>query len=311
MNRTAVTPSLRNLSLPKLSLLKLALLKLALLATLSLALGAPATCQRDAGQKQDPGQQKVEKLSEWPDLKKAENDRVRAIAKQFRKKQEKLREAAVKKLVKIGAGAAPVLIPLVNDKADNANESVFAVLEQVTDRRHTALLARETQRKSVEWRRWLMRRLAGMHDGDLKPVLKATLKDKDQDIAFYAALGMLALGEPDGLDTVIGVAKRRWAEHKDLLAATLAPARSAKTAMKVWERIGQARPTDQMAGLRLLRHLMVKEQKMLLRSYLESPDFAVKREAINTARVLHGEKPLEKLSSFQAINLAKQWLDKL
>ena len=281
------------------------LLNLSLLATLSLALASPAPAQ-DADAAQKPA-----KLSEWPDLKKAQKDRVRSLAKQFRKKQEKLRDAAVGKLVKIGAGAAPVLIPLVNDKADNANEYVFAVIDQVTDQRHTALLARETKRKSVEWRRYLMRRLAGMRDTDLQPVFKATLKDKDPDIAFYAALGMLALGEADGVDIVIGVAKRRWAEQKDLLAATLTPARSGKVAMKVWNRIVKARPTDQMAGLRLLRYLMVKEQKMLLRSYLESPDFAVKREAINTARVLHGEKPIEKLSSFQAINLAKEWLNKL
>ena len=81
--------------------------------------------------------------------------------------------------------------------------------------------------------------------------------------------------------------------------------------MLVWERIAQARATDKMAGLRLLRHLATLDQKTLLRSHLESPDFTVKREAINTARVLHGEAPLEKLSSFQAINLAKQWLQKL
>jgi hypothetical protein len=37
----------------------------------------------------------------------------------------------------------------------------------------------------------------------------------------------------------------------------------------------------------------------------------VKREAINTARVLHGEEPIENLSVFQAIEMAKQWLDKL
>ena len=96
-----------------------------------------------------------------------------------------------------------------------------------------------------------------------------------------------------------------------LIAATLTPARSAAVSLKVWERIGNARPTDKMAGLRLLRYLATTDQKMLLRSYLESPDFAVKKEAINTARALHGKQPLEKLSSFQAINLAKQWLQKL
>ena len=61
----------------------------------------------------------------------------------------------------------------------------------------------------------------------------------------------------------------------------------------------------------MLRYLGVKQQRVMLRSYLESADFAVKREAINLVRVLHGEPPIENLSSFQAINLAKQWLQKL
>ena len=292
-------------------------LKSSLLAALLLpALASTATAQQErparpeqpAQPAQDP---KRAKLSEWPSLKKTETDRVRALAKQFRKPQEKLRDAAVEKLVKMGAGVAPVLIRSVNDRPENANAYVFAVLDRVTDGRHAALLARESKRNSVEWRRYLTRKLASLRDPEMEPVLEATREDKDPDIAFYAALGLLALGETSGLDTVLAAARQRWAATRDLIAATLEPARSAEISMKVWTRIGQARPTEQMAGLRLLRHLAVKEQRVLLRSYLESADFAVKREAINTVRMLHGEKPLEKLSSFQAINLAKEWLQKL
>ena len=254
---------------------------------------------------------RIEKLSDWPELQKADRDRARATAKQFRKQQDKLRDAAVQKLVKMGAGVAPVLIPLVSDKAQNVNEDVFLVLDQVTDGRHAALLARETKRKSVAWRRYLMRRLAGLRDKELLPVLQKTWQDKDEEIAFYAALGMLALGDKAGLDVVLAAARQQWAERKEVIGATLEPARSSEVSLLIWERINKARAADKMAGLRLLRHLATKDQKMLLKVYLESPDFAVKREAINAARVLHGEAPLEKLSSFQAINLAKQWLQKL
>ena len=281
-----------------------------LMITATAALLALMTSHHARAQRDD-APPRTEKLSEWPKLKKAEADRARATAKQLRKKKEKLRVAAVEKLTRMGAGVAPVLIPLVSDKAQNVNDDVFRVLDQVTDARHAALLARETKRKSVEWRRYLTRRLAGLRDKELLPVLRTAWQDKDEDIAFYASLGMLALGDGAGLDVVLAAARQQWAEQKAVIGATLEPVRSSEISLLVWERISQARPTDKMAGLRLLRHLATKDQKMQLKAYLESPDFAVKREAINTARVLHGEAPLEKLSSFQAINLAKKWLEKL
>jgi hypothetical protein len=55
----------------------------------------------------------------------------------------------------------------------------------------------------------------------------------------------------------------------------------------------------------------MKEQASLLRHYLEASDHTVKKEAINTARVLHGEPPLENLPVFQAIEMSKEWLKKL
>ena len=275
-------------------------------AFVAITLTASICTQDETAQK--PG---ATKHTEWPTLKKAVIGRVRALTKQYRKPKVELHEAATAKLIKIGAGAAPVLIPLINDRSESVNEHLFAVLDANIDKSHAALLAREASRPSVEWRRYLTKKLAGFHDKDLLPVLKSALKDKDLDIQFYAGLGLLALGKQDGLDTVMLAAKQRWAKFGTITAQVLPAGRSAQCSLKVFEKIAAARPTDQMAGLRLLRYLMVKEQGMLLRRYLESADFTVKREAINTARVVHGEKPLKKLSSFQAIDLAKKWLQKL
>lgn len=286
---------------------------LAVLATLALSSINTVEAQvveKQGKPKQGP-KQGTNKLAKWPVLKKAVSDRVRASARQFRKPQEKLHEEANRKLIAIGAGVAPVLIPMINDRAESTNEHLFAVLDAVTNKTHASLLAREAKRPSVEWRRYLMRKLAGFHDADMAAVFKPALKDKDPDITIYAGLGLLSLGKHDGLDIVLLAAKQRWTEFGDITSKVLPAGRSGKCALPVFEKIASARPTDQMAGLRLLRYLMVKDQGMMLRTYLKSSDFAVKKEAINTARVLNGEKPLEKLSSFQAIDQAKKWLQKI
>jgi hypothetical protein len=274
---------------------------------LTLMVTAPLTSQ---DQKPQP-QQKVEKLSKWPALKATESERVRSTARQFKKPQEKLHAAATKRLIATGPAVAPIIIPMVNDRPESINDNLFEVLDAVLNKKHSALLARETKRPSVEWRRYLIRKLATFHDAELAPVFKNTIKDKDADIAAYGAIALLSLGNHDGLEIAMLAAKQRWAEFGDFASKVLAAGRSEKGAMPIFKKIESARPTDQMAGLRLLRYLIVQDQRALLKRYLESSDFTVKKEAINTARVLFGEKPLDKLSSFQAIDQAKTWLNKL
>ncbi|MFT7535239.1 MAG: hypothetical protein ACI85K_001190, partial [Hyphomicrobiaceae bacterium] len=283
---------------------------LAAIATLALT-SASVEAQAKQDGKQAKQNKQNTKLSKWPALKKAASDRARATAKQFKKPQEELHTEAHRKLVAMGAGVAPAIIALVSDRAHNTNEHLFAVLDALVNKSHASLLAREAKRPSVEWRRYLMRKLAGFHDADMAAVFKPALKDKDPDIAIYAGLGLLSLGKHDGLDIVLLAAKQRWTEFGDITAKVLPAARSSACSLPIFEKIASARATDQMAGLRLLRYLMIKDQGMLLRTYLNSSDFAVKKEAINTARVLNGEKPLDKLSSFQAIDQAKKWLLKI
>lgn len=258
-----------------------------------------------------PADEPPARLDEWPELSKPQKDRVLALFGQFKKDDEKLHAQASEELLALGAGAAPLLFQRVSDRPENQNDALFAVFDAMLDRRHAALMARQCKKPQVELRRYLVRRLCAFAEPDLLPVLKGHVGDKDEATAFYASLGMLALKQKEAVAPVLAYTKTRWDEVGALVAKVLEAARSDEVGEWLWDAIASARPTDQMAGLRLLRYAAPKQQAQRLRPYLESPDHTVKKEAVNTARVLHGEEPLESLSVFQAIELSKQWLQKL
>ncbi len=251
------------------------------------------------------------KRNEWPTLKDTDKERVLSLTGQFRKADPQLHQDAKTQLVALGEGAAPLLMQQVSDRAENSNPHLFAVLDELLKPQHAALIAREVKKPRIELRRYLVRRLCRMGDADMAGVLEPLQKDKDEQTAFFAQLGLLALKRREPLPAVMLYTKAHWAEVGPLIAEVLAPARSNEVASWVFESITKASATDQMTGLRLLRYLMVKEQGVILRTYLEASEHSVKREAINTARVLHGEAPIENLSVFQAIDHAKQWLSKI
>jgi len=251
------------------------------------------------------------KLGEWPALKDTDKERVPALAGQFRKADPQLHAEAKKQLVAIGDAAAPRLMQLVSDRVDNTNPQLFAVFDEILDSRHAALMARETKKQGIELRRYLTRRLCRFGDAEMAPAFETLQKDKDEATAFYAQLGLLAARKKEALPAVLAYTKAHWAEVSALVAEVLAPVRSAGLGEAVFEAIAKAQPVDQMVGLRLLRYLMVKEQGVILRHYLEANEHTVKREAVNAARVLNGEAPIENLSVFQAIEQAKLWLQKV
>lgn len=251
------------------------------------------------------------KLAEWPALKDADKTKALALVEQFRKPETKLHEPAHKALVALGAGAAPLVMQQCADKADGINAQLFAVLDETLGRPHTALMARESKKPRTELRRYLVRRLCRMGDKDLTTYFETMAKDPDPETAFCAQLGAYAQGKTGWLPAILEHCKTNWPTMGPVVAEAFAPARSQELATPVFEAIAPKGAVEQMAGLRLLRHLMVKEQGALLHRYLEAGEHTVKREAINTARCLHGEAPIENLSVFQAIEMAKQWRAKV
>ena len=282
----------------------------ALLAA-SLLGSVTALAQTPAPQKPPAAQDTKGKLGEWPPLKDTDTERVLGLIGQFRKPNPQLGDEAKKQLIQLGDPAMPLLMQNVSDRADNVNAQLVAVLDEVLGKQHAALMARETKKPRIELRRYLTRRLCRFGDPDMVPIFDSLQKDKDEATVFFAQLGLLAQKRKDALAPVLTYTKTRWNDVGALVAEVLTPARSQELGDAVFEAIAKAPAVDQMAGLRLLRHLMVKEQAVILRRYLEASEHTVKREAVNTARALHGEPPIENLSVFQAIEHAKQWLQKL
>lgn len=254
---------------------------------------------------------KVEKVAEWPTLADTDKDRVRALIGQFRKPDAALHDPAKKALADLGAGAVPILLLETSDRADNLNRPIFEVLDRLIGPQHAALVAREVKKPRLELRRYLTIRMCRFADPELLPVLQATMKDKDESTAFHAALGALALRDKGALAPVMTYSKSHWQEVQAILAEVLPAARSLDTGNWVFEAIGKAPVPDQANGLRLARYLATKDQAGSVRPYLDATDHTVKKEAVNTMRVLHDEAPIENMPVFQVIEMAKAWAKKV
>lgn len=267
---------------------------------------ADAAAQPPAGDKPAPAQ--GGKLSEWPELKANDQERVMALLAQFRK-EPALHAEAHKQLVGIGPCAVPLLFLQLNDQPKNINAPIGAVLDDLTGPTHAALLAREAKKPKVALRRYVMRRLCTFADPEMVPILRAALKDTDEDVVLSASMGLLALKQPDGLELLQKRAQRDWASIRELCAKVLPSGRSMEMGNAILKVISVPKlsPIEVAAGLRLLRSLGPPELTGNVKLFLDAEDTNVKKEAVNALRAMNGEQPLENLSVFQAIEMAKEW----
>lgn len=262
---------------------------------------------------QDPvpaAQPKPVRLDEWPALPETDKQRVPGLVGQFRKEGEALHAEARSQLVRLGPGAAPLLFLQVNDRPGNVNDQVFRVLDELLQPEHAALLARECKKNKLELRRYLVAKLACFCAPDMKPVLQAMTKDKDEEAAYFAHVGLAGLGEPAALPPLLEQSRKDWNSTRAMLASVLPNARGKAMGDAVAAHIAKAQPAAQAAGLRLLRYLGTEDHVPVARNLLSAEDNAVKKEAVNAMRALHGQEPIENLPVFQAIEMAKEWLQK-
>ena len=108
-----------------------------LIATAALLCGAPSLARTD--------DEPLPKLEAWPELERAQEREARAEAGRVRsgRTPEMIAEGHAA-LVELGAGAVPIVLPLVGKERDeDARERLLAVLDGMTDQRHTRLLAAE------------------------------------------------------------------------------------------------------------------------------------------------------------------------
>jgi hypothetical protein len=267
--------------------------------------------QPAAGTQPATAPQKAEKLAEWPALKSGDVERVVNAVAQLKKPETEAQEGGKRTLLEIGPAAAPMLFGQVTDQAQNANDRIYPVLDDLLGASHAALLARETKKPKVNLRRYLVLRLCRFGDAELLPVLAASQKDKDPETAFYAALGTLTLRQREGLAPVLTYAREHWKEVAPLLADQLPKVRSAEAGNWVAEAIAKAAVGEQITGLRLMRWLGTTDHHPILRTYLQSGDHSILKETVNALRVIHGEAAIDNLDVFRTIEMAKEWRTKV
>lgn len=281
----------------------------ALAALLSLA---PSWCtSQQPSTPPTPAAPATTQLAEWPKVGEGDRKKIVGAIGQFTKSDKSLHAPAHKRLIEFGDLAAPLVMLAVSDRTLEANPPLYAVLDELLQPRHAALLARETKKPQSELRRYLTLRLIRFHDPAQLPTLQELAKDKDEQTAFFASLGLLALQQKEALPATLAYARTHWAEVTRLVAEVLPAARSNEAADWVIAAIGNGSAVEQMTGLRLLRYLLPKERATELKPFLKASDHTVLREAINAARVVHGEDPIENLPVFQAVKHQQEWLKKL
>ena len=248
----------------------------------------------------------------WPKLDAKVNERVKTLYENLGRHEEELTKKSEQELVTIGSGAAPYLINKLVDFPANVNDSLRRVLDQTTTREHAALIAGYAREKRATLRLWVTERLATFADPAMAPILKNALKDKDKEIAYRGALGMLALGDQDAIEPVLARCAQEWTEVGEMTLKIVAPGRRSELGTALLKQVDSDDTKVKLAALKLLRALGTKENSHGIAVHLDSEDHAVKKESINALRVLvDGQPALEQLSVFEEIEMAKEWKKRL
>ncbi len=255
------------------------------------------------------------RLERWPDLGKAES-KVRTDVERLRKaRTPEMAQDAEAALTATGAGIVPELLPaLGREKDEQARERIERVLIAVTGAEHTRLLSAWFGDKAVLVRTFALRRSSAFPDPGLREAAEAALArslalgEKADPVELYAAaLCATSAGSLAGFDTLAISAENRWADRGAELRAVLRAVRGPEaSALAVTLLAGER--SQVVAGLNLLSGCGDRASVTKVKPFLDSDDNQIRVAAINALRgIVDGQGPIERLSVFEAIELAKKW----
>jgi hypothetical protein len=280
------------------------------LLALVLPIAAAPALSQAAQDKKTPKQHKTV-VPRWPELSKADRTLGRKWLKLLASKKEKTRQKATDELLALGVGMGDLMFKRMTDSPRNFNEQIVFVLEQILKPSHSALIALHASHKSTFARRYVFKKLAMFGQNGLTPVFKKARKDKDIEVSYYASLGLVKTAHDfDALDQIFKRCEEEWGEIGDEVSRYLADSRSEKFRPWIHKKLASKEITEHIALLRVMRSIAPKESKSLVRRFLDSEHSILKKEAINTLRVIvDGKKPipLKKITVFQIIKMAKEW----
>ena len=303
--------------------LHVALLACAL--TCSMSLGSVGLVQQpEASTEQEAP---AEKATAWPEPKD-EAALKKAVAKVRRAHLDGMEEAGRSEIQLEGAAAAPLLIKAIaKERDDDALVRLTSALDLVTTKEYTRLLAEHLEHKSPNVRVAVMKRLATLGDPGLRDQAEALYKavaekSKDakkakklhQDELTRASILCLSTDSRIGLDHTLSIAgSKGWAAWRTPMRAAAKQAKAAGTdvasaLIAVLDPSKKASLSEHAAALRLIAYAGRAEHARSVLPSLDDTANHIKVAAVNALRMMvDGDAPLDKLSSFDAIERAKTW----
>jgi len=252
----------------------------------------------------------------WPTLDKKAKAKGEKYLKLLRSKKPEIRENAVGQLTALGAGFSDRAIRSLKDSENhNVNEHLVKILDATLKPEHSPLVALHHRHKAVSGRRYVFKTLARLGQPGSVALFQRSLKDSDIEVSYYSALGLIkATRSTAALGVVYDRCLREWEDLSAELSRHLATHRSDKFLPWIARKLKSEDTHDHVTALRMMRILSPPAGKVMVRRFLDSEHALVKKEAINTLRVIvDGEPalPLKKITVFMVINLAKAWKSRL
>jgi HEAT repeat protein len=252
----------------------------------------------------------------WPALTKQAKARGEKLLKLLRSKKKVVRSNALLELKQLGAGFADREIRALKDSGNfNINEQLVQILGAVLKPEHAPLIALHHKHKSRFGRRYVMKTLATLGSKNQIRTFRTGQRDKDIEVAYYAAIGLIKTTKsPQALEIVFSRCLEDWIELNEELARILGTIRHSDFLPWIAEKLQSEESHDCVTALRLMRFLAPSEGKDMVRPFLDSDHFLVKKAAVNTLRVIVDGAPalpLKKITVFMIIKLAKDWKTRL
>lgn len=260
---------------------------------------------------------KVTYLTAWPKPQKKEQittDLDRVVKASI----PEMAEGGHQGLVAEGTAAVPfVLERYGREKDDEVLARLKAVLMEITKPEQTRLLAQDFAHKDVLHRTFALWRCAAWPDAQIKPLAEAAWakvvkqgEKADADERYAAALCTTASGSLAAFDAVFEIAQKSWAKKGGELRIALEAVRGPEPTKTLLGRLGGERKAK-IAALKMLAGCGDKSAVGPLKPLLDDTDNEIRVVTINALRgVVDGDSPLDQLSAFESIEMAKKWKER-
>ena len=288
---------------------------------LALASFAPASAQEGDPLLKDPGKKsvkfdasKVTYLTEWP-KPKSKDQVIVDVDRVVKASIPEMASGGHQGLAAEGAAAVPfVLERYGKEKDEEVLKRLKAVLVEITAPEQTRLLAKDFAHRDVLHRAFALWRCAAWPDPQIKPLAEAAWakvakqgEKADADERYSAALCATSTGSLVALDAVFEIAQKSWAKKGTELRVALESVRGPDAKKTLLGKLAGDRKAK-IAALKMLAGCGDRGAVGTLKPLLDDTDNEIRVVTINALRgIVDGDAPLDQLSAFEAIEMAKKW----